>query len=204
MTHVLGLGKLYRSRLTALESHETLHHFLPAFQDLSKGGMSEDESDHAGTRGTLQGRRYKIVKPKWRSPEVTKWLRTLDLFYAGSRINEDGTSQPGNQFRQCYSSELENIGNPIVGLPRNFYNEQWLRTLSPQRREKLLMQPEIDIKFSVEERRQVVFCAADTLHSFGLSFVVSRLNILDSKDNCRKTGLQAQPKQIVTLFLSGC
>ena len=119
--------------------------------------MSEDESDHGGKRSTLQGRRFKIIKPSWRSPEATKWLRGLDLFYAGTKFNEDHTPQPGNQFRQRYPSELENIGNPIVGLPRNFYNERWLRSLSPQKRAQLFIQPEIDINFSVEERRQVLF-----------------------------------------------
>lgn len=117
--------------------------------------MSEDESDHGGERGAIQGRRYKIVKVQWRSPEATKWLRTMDLIYAGTKINEDQTSQPGNQLRQRYPSVLENIGHPIIGLPRNFYDERWLMTLSPGQRAQLDIQPEIDINFSVEEREYV-------------------------------------------------
>ena len=85
------------------------------------------------------------------------WLRTMDLIYSGTKINEDHTSQPGNQFRQRYPSTLENIGHPIKGLPRNFYDERWLSALSPNQREQLRLQPEIDINFSVEEREYVLF-----------------------------------------------
>jgi hypothetical protein len=151
------IQKLYRSRLTSIESHERLHCFIPALKHLSRGGMSEDESDHGGEHGTLQGRRFKIIKPRWQSPDVTKWLWTMDLFYAGTKINEDQTLGPGNQFQQCYPSTLEEIGHPIQGLPRNFYHEGWLKSLSPYRREELCIQPDINITFSIEERQYVPF-----------------------------------------------
>ncbi|KAH9014411.1 hypothetical protein EDB85DRAFT_1844539, partial [Lactarius pseudohatsudake] len=112
---------LHKTRETALNSHESLHRFIRLLKQLSKGGMSEDESDHGGERGTLQGRRFKIVNLEWRSPEVTKWLRTMDLIYAGTKINEDQTFGPGNQFRQRYPSTLVQVGRPIMGLPRNCY-----------------------------------------------------------------------------------
>ena len=41
------------------------------------------------------------------SLEVTKWLRTMDLIYARTKINEDGTSQLGNQFQQHYPSIIQ-------------------------------------------------------------------------------------------------
>ncbi|KAI9456349.1 hypothetical protein BJY52DRAFT_1276330 [Lactarius psammicola] len=144
---------LYQSRLTAIECHETLYRFTPDLKKLSRGGMSEDESDHGGERGALQGRRFKIIKTQWRSLEVTQWLRTMDLIYAGTKINEDQTLGPGNQFRQRYPSALEQVGYPIIGLPRNFYNERWLRSLSPKQRDELCVEPETDISFSVEERQ---------------------------------------------------
>lgn len=152
--------------------------FVPALQQLSSGGMSEDESDHApdsedsgdeaqnqdrGSQRAPQGRRYRIIDSQWRSPEVTKWLRTMDLVYTGTKFHEDHTSMPGNQFRQRYpsigSDEVPSqvrIGRPIIGLPRNFYDAQWLQTLSPQQIEELGIQPEVDINFSVDERRYVL------------------------------------------------
>lgn len=169
--------------------------------------MSEDESDHGGECGALQGRRFKIAKIQWRSPEVTKWLRTMDLVYAGTKINEDQTLGPGNQFRQRYPSALEQVGNPIVGLPRNFYDERWLRALSPYRREQLDVQPEIDINFSVEERRYVPFLLrkypSHLASHFDLSFADMRLNLSESKVSCRKPGSRAQPRQIRTKFPNG-
>jgi hypothetical protein len=65
--------------------------FIPHFAHLSRAGVSEDESDHGGKGGALQGRRYKIRELQWQSPEVTKWLRMMDLIYAGTKINEDNT-----------------------------------------------------------------------------------------------------------------
>src|ERR1700744_1552912 len=134
-----------------------MHRFIPALDCLSRAGMSEDESDHGGKGGTLQGRRYKITKLQWRSPEVTKWLRTMDLIYSGTKINEDNTRGPGNQFRQRYPSSNQQVGRPIKGLPRNFYDARWLRTLTPRQIEELCVQPEISIGFSVEERRYFLF-----------------------------------------------
>ncbi|KAF8267493.1 hypothetical protein EI94DRAFT_1454778, partial [Lactarius quietus] len=112
---------LFESRLTAIQSHEMTHRFIPVLDQLSRAGMSEDESDHGGNGGALQGWRYKITKLQWRSPEATKWLRTMDLLYAGTKIHEDNTRGPGNQFRQHFPSTKEQLGNPIKGLPRNFY-----------------------------------------------------------------------------------
>jgi hypothetical protein len=114
--------------------------------------VSEDESDHGGKGGALQGRQYKIRELQWRSPEVTKWLRTMDLIYAGTKINKDNTRGPGNQFRQRYPSSLKQFGTPIKGLPRNFYDARWLGRQNPMELEDLRVQPEVNIEFSTKER----------------------------------------------------
>lgn len=88
----------------------------------------------------------------------------MDLIYAGTKINEDQTSQPGNQFWQRYPSTTENVGSPIIGLPRNFCDERWLKTLSHYQRVQLRIQPEIDINFSSEERQYAFFCLANSPH----------------------------------------
>jgi hypothetical protein len=137
--------------------------------------MSEDESDHAPSsdsddeddqaqgeddhrhisQSAPRGRQFKIINMRWRSPEVTKWLRTMDLIYIGTKFYEDGTSVPGNQPRERYPSDKVEIGRPITGLPRNFYDARWLRTLSPHQLEELDIQPEVDINFTVNERKYV-------------------------------------------------
>jgi hypothetical protein len=126
--------------------------------------MSEDESDHGGNGGAVQGRRYKIVKLQWRSLEATKWLRTMDLIYAGTKINEDNTRGPGNQSRPRYPSSKKQLGRPIKGLPRNFYDPRWLATLTPRKLEELRVQPEISIEFSKAEQRYFSFLRQLTSH----------------------------------------
>lgn len=150
--------------------------------------MSEDESDHEGKGGMLQGRRFKIVKVQWRSPEATKWLRTMDLIYAGTRINEDQTSGPGNQFRQRYQSMREHAGHPIIGLPRNFYDERWLKSLSPHEREQLRMQPDIDINFSAEERRFVPL----PLHQYRSHSHTLMIHLIFCRRASRSIGIKGQ------------
>jgi hypothetical protein len=154
-----------------------MERFIPALERLSRGGMSEDESDHGGEDASDQGqgedradhvpesrpkkRRYKILKVQWRSMEVAKWLRTMDLIYGGTKINEDGTATRGNEFRKRYPSDEMQIGRPIMGLPRNFYDARWLQELSPEQLVVLDVQPEIDINFTIDERKYVPFCAAN-------------------------------------------
>lgn len=143
-----------------------MQRFVPALMGLSSGGMSEDESDHTPdsedegdqVEGEIpqsgpQRRRYKITTLEWRSPDVTQWLRTMDLVYIGTRFYDDGTPMPGNQARERYPSNKTQIGRPIQGLPRNFYNAEWLQTLSPDDLADLDVQPEIDIAFTNSERR---------------------------------------------------
>ncbi|KAH9021466.1 hypothetical protein EDB85DRAFT_1871863, partial [Lactarius pseudohatsudake] len=166
--------QLFQSRLTAIQSHTSMRRFVPTLHMLSSGGMSEDESDHdlasedegdqaegengrrRVPRSAPQRRQFKITKSQWRSPEVTKWLRIMDLLHIGTRFNDDGTPMPGNQARERYPSNKTQTGRPITGLPRNFYNAEWLTTLSPGQLVDLDVQPEVDISFTVDERRYVL------------------------------------------------
>ncbi len=148
-----------------------MQRFVPALHRLSSGGMSEDESDHnpasedesnqvEGENGSRHiprsaphRRQYKIPIIRWRSPEVTKWLRIMDLVHVGTRFHDDGTPMPGNQARERYPFNKIQTGRPITGLPRNFYDAEWLKTLNPGQVTDLGLQPEIDISFTVDERR---------------------------------------------------
>lgn len=118
------------------------------------GAQGEDEDDHI-PQPRPKRRRYKVTKMQWRSTEVTKWLRTMDLVYVGTKFYEDNTAVPGNQFRLRYPSNTTQIGRPITGLPRNFYATAWLQTLSPEQLAVLDVQPEIDINFTLNERKYV-------------------------------------------------
>ena len=81
----------------------------------------------------------------------------MDLIYSGTKINKDGTATPGNEFRKCFPSDEVQSAKPIIGLPHNFYDVKWLRTLSPNQLVVLNIQPEIDINFTIDERKYVLF-----------------------------------------------
>lgn len=77
----------------------------------------------------------------------------MDLVHIGTRFYDDGTPMPGNQARDRYPSSKLQIGRPIIGLPQNFYNAEWLKMLGPDEIAELGVQPEIDINFTANKRR---------------------------------------------------
>lgn len=118
------------------------------------GGMSGDETDHCGTAPTRGQRKFFIVHPKWRSREVTDWLRTIDKVYVHYRFSQDGRASRGNWVRQRVDSGRSDSGcQPVPGLPGNFYDTTWVRTLSGKARAELGMQPDISLKHSSAIRR---------------------------------------------------
>lgn len=118
-----------------------------------------------GTRGSYKGKNQAMPAHLHQSSGSTKYqrhrLRTMDLVYIETKFNEDSTAVPGNQFRQRYPSDAIQIGQPIMGLPCNFYDAAWLQKLSPEQLVVLDVQPRFDINFTVDEQKYVPFTAAD-------------------------------------------
>lgn len=112
------------------------------------GGMSGDESD----RGTKQkDTKYFVVRPVWRSQEVTEWLHAMDLVYVSSRFAADGRATKGRWVRdRVQSTRIDRDSKPIPGLPRNFYDKTWLGTLTPRERKALNFHEAIDLSHSEE------------------------------------------------------
>lgn len=109
--------------------------------------MSGDESDCPGERRTREHRRFFVVSPAWRSPEVVSWLRVIDGAYLDSRFSGDGRASRGNWVRsRVRSSRVDHSRPPVVGLPKNFYDEEWLSRLSQEEREALEVQEEISLE----------------------------------------------------------
>lgn len=132
---------------------------LAQFQDYidqlaDGGGMSGDETDHRGTMPTKGQRKFLVVHPGWRSTEVTKWLQTIDKVYVHHRFSEDGRASRGNWVRQRVDSGRFDGGcRPVSGLPKNFYDIAWLRTLSEKARVGLRIQPEVSLEHSSAVKR---------------------------------------------------
>lgn len=139
------------------------------------GGMSGDETDYCGTTPTGGQRKFLVVHPQWRSKEVTNWLRTIDKVYVRHRFSQDGRASRGNWVRQRVDSGRSDNGcRPVSGLPKNFYDGTWLRTLSERARAELRMQPEISLKHSSTIQRCGSFLFPRTLGLWILFSMVSR------------------------------
>ncbi|KAI0060479.1 hypothetical protein BV25DRAFT_1839740 [Artomyces pyxidatus] len=130
-----------------------LDYAVEILEVMQQAGMSDDESDHeGGRRGGV--RRYAIVNYDWRAPEISIWLRMLDLLQLEGKFREDGSATGGNWPRFRFPSSRSTPGTAIAGLPRNFYNPVWLAKLSADVIAELKMKPVVDLRFSDELRRR--------------------------------------------------
>ena len=116
-----------------------------------EGGMSGDETDRCGREPIRGQRKFLVVKPGWRSQEVTDWLRVIDDLYTVRRFSLNGRASRGNWTRQRIDSETVDWDRiPIRGLPENFYDSAWLECLSQAERDELEVRPGISLDHSAE------------------------------------------------------
>ena len=111
-------------------------------------GMSGDESD---TRDGIK--RYVIFQDEWRNPEVDPWIRVFDHMYLTTKFSEVKRPKRGNWPRIRVPTTQRNAkrtGNPVPGLPRNFYSEAWLSTLDADDLEELDIQQPVALVHSEE------------------------------------------------------
>lgn len=113
--------------------------------------MSGDETDRRGEQLIAGQRKFFVVRPGWRSQEVTRWLRIIDDLYTVHRFSLDGRATRGNWVRHRMDSDRVAWDRlPVIGLPENFYDASWLDGLSERERESLEMQPPVNLDHSVE------------------------------------------------------
>lgn len=123
------------------------------------GGMSDDEPG-PGPRSTTArakaSRQYFVIRPAWRSPEVTNWLRVMDHLYLGSRFAADGRATRGKWTRdRVQSNKVDQAAQAIKGLPENFYDKVWLASLSPKKKRRLNVKEAINLTHTEEIMRYV-------------------------------------------------
>lgn len=110
--------------------------------------MSGDESDRNTKK---KEKKYFIVRPIWRSQEVTEWLHVMDLVYVSNRFAADGRATKGNWVRdRVRSTRVDRDSKPIPGLPRNFYDRTWFGALTPREKKALRVREAIDLSHSDE------------------------------------------------------
>lgn len=125
-------SKLLEYRTKGCGRFTQLDHLAKSLELLGNNGMSEDESDHES--GPRTGNRtYKIMSVPWRSQtrQFLAFLELLDLLHMSTKFKHDGTPNPGNWPRVRVRSATDSVGrgNPVAGLPVNFYDENWLSDL---------------------------------------------------------------------------
>ncbi|KAH9022439.1 hypothetical protein EDB85DRAFT_1895253 [Lactarius pseudohatsudake] len=142
----------FQSQISALHYYD-LRRFIRPLTKMSHAVLSDDESDHENGTNLGQGR-YAIVGEVWRSDELIKWLRLMDLLACGEKWDGRNVARQGNSRRLRLHSSRSKDGVAVSGLPENCYNPDWLNSLKRYERELLDVQPPLDMQFSDEERRR--------------------------------------------------
>lgn len=116
--------------------------------------MSEDEHDNEGFNLVPRSKepKYKITQYTWRSPELHDWLDIFSLMHLANKWHADGRRKRGNWVRTRFltAKPQTKVGRPVSGLPKNFYNQEWLDGLSPSQLKKYNIQPAIDLRIDPE------------------------------------------------------
>ena len=148
--------QLVEHRRVVCESHKDMERFTKHIDILDRGGgMSEDEPDWRSAVGNAP-RDYFVVRPVWRSQEVTNWLRVMDHVYLARRFTSDGRVTRGSWIRNRKpSSKVDHTAAPVKGLPINFYDKEWLGSLPPREQRRLKMGKAVDLTHTKEMIRCV-------------------------------------------------
>ena len=106
---------------------------------------SGDETDTPGDR-------YVITNLPWRASEARPWMQVFDDLHITARFRPGRCRTVGHlpHTRVLQSSdqrEERGFSAPIKGLPKNFYDPDWLENLDEHQKHNLNMQPAVDLTF---------------------------------------------------------
>ena len=119
---------------------------------LGTDGMSIDEVS-CQQAGQV---RYKIRGVTWRSAELRDFLRALDAIHLSTHFTPAGKRLPGTLPRVRYTPKVQSFiqpDPPPLRLPKNFYDDDWLRTLTPRELDRLCIQPAVKLEIPAELQR---------------------------------------------------
>lgn len=94
--------------------------------------MSSDESDSEETT-SADGLQFRVLSPRWRSQELTFWLRGFDAVHMIRRKSGEGPSGSRGAYPRlrAYSSGRKSSAKTFVrDLPINAYDKRWLASQS--------------------------------------------------------------------------
>lgn len=132
--HLTGNSQLFLSRLEIANEDVYLQNHIDILQRLGPEGMSSDESDAefvvTPSQRRLERFSTNILRPIWRSIEVTLWLRAFDTVYHVSRRSK-GPSRgawPHARREDASAPKYSTKSKFVWGLPVSAYDEGWLRS----------------------------------------------------------------------------
>jgi hypothetical protein len=96
---------------------------LRILEELGTDGMSSEESDGGGAN---EKRSFNIKTLPWRNASLTAWLHSIDKL---PLVNAEGVVLPRRaNWRERALSHIVSANRPAPkGLPKAFYNLDWLR-----------------------------------------------------------------------------
>ncbi|KAI6004552.1 hypothetical protein EDC04DRAFT_2583369, partial [Pisolithus marmoratus] len=111
-------------------------------QQLGPAGMSSDESEHKVRHGECT---YHITSKVWRSTTITATLHVLDTLHLGMRYQQQWNATASAwPHLHMPSSQLSSRELPL-GLPKNFYTQDYLSSLTSEALDNLLLQEDIPL-----------------------------------------------------------
>ena len=116
--------QLFQRRREVAKRYGPLQQHLGVLDALGVDGMSSDESD---MDPTTNQRRYTVVKPDWRHPDLHSWLGIFDQFHHYSHLNRWSNDRRGAFAHiRAGSQKVHKEAHPPSHLPVNAYDQQWL------------------------------------------------------------------------------
>jgi hypothetical protein len=84
----------------------------------------------------------------WRSPQLTRALRMLDFAQLGTKIGPGGHLRATAFALHRVTGTGVSARSPVIGLPRNCYDQNWLNTLDTRAVNRLKMRKAFDLSIS--------------------------------------------------------
>jgi hypothetical protein len=120
----LPAKQLFQRRREIAKQYGPLLRHLEVLDALGVDGMSSDESD---MDPTTNQRKYTVVKPDWRHPDLHNWLGIFDHFHHYSHLNSWSNDRRGAFAHiRVGSQKVHKEAHPPPHLPVNAYDQQWL------------------------------------------------------------------------------
>ena len=118
---------------------------------LGQGGMSSDETDGEYARHT--DKKVRRVTLPWRNPALVALYQSVDSYEDAHALHltEQGNHSLHRRFEARASTSSKR--KPITQLPKNFYNQDWLKSLTRAQRSSLRLKQMLEIPALVRDNR---------------------------------------------------